>query len=156
MPKHVVVPYVENTLHSTNKYSCVRWVHTLHVSYFILQCVFKSCPSVMFLACTHNSFLWNSVHFQSVNLFLFSLCGQTFNLIYFQISSVFQFTVSVHAACQEFENGILLNPILPDRTSSWTEVLGKSKNVFCFYTPSYGSASPLCSVIKFDRSLFRV
>jgi len=25
-----VVPYVENTLYSTNKYSCVRRVHTLH------------------------------------------------------------------------------------------------------------------------------
>ena len=31
MPKHVVVPYVENTLHSTNKYSCVRPVHTLYI-----------------------------------------------------------------------------------------------------------------------------
>jgi len=35
MPKHVVVPYVENTLYSTNKYSCVRPVHTLYISYFI-------------------------------------------------------------------------------------------------------------------------
>jgi hypothetical protein len=34
-PKHVVVPYVENTLYSTNKYSCVRQVHTLYISYFI-------------------------------------------------------------------------------------------------------------------------
>jgi len=34
-PKHVVVPYVENTLFSTNKYSCVRPVHTLYISYFI-------------------------------------------------------------------------------------------------------------------------
>jgi len=34
-PKHVVVPYVENTLYSTNKYSCVRPVHTLYMSYFI-------------------------------------------------------------------------------------------------------------------------
>jgi len=34
-PKHVVVPYVENTLYSTNKYSCVRPVHTLYISYFI-------------------------------------------------------------------------------------------------------------------------
>ena len=34
-PKHVVVPYVENTLYSTSKYSCVRPVHTLYVSYFI-------------------------------------------------------------------------------------------------------------------------
>jgi len=33
-PKHVVVPYVENTLYSTNKYSCVRRVHTLYISYF--------------------------------------------------------------------------------------------------------------------------
>jgi len=31
-PKHVVVPYVENTLYSTNKYSCVRRVHTLYIS----------------------------------------------------------------------------------------------------------------------------
>jgi len=28
-PKHVVVPYVENTLCSTNKCNCVRPVHTL-------------------------------------------------------------------------------------------------------------------------------
>ena len=36
-PKHVAVPYVENTLHSTNKYSCVRPVHTHthYSSYFI-------------------------------------------------------------------------------------------------------------------------
>ena len=34
-PKHVVVPYVENTLYSTNKYSCVRPVHKLDISYFI-------------------------------------------------------------------------------------------------------------------------
>ena len=33
--KHVVVPYVENTLYSTNKYSCVRPVHTLYISDFI-------------------------------------------------------------------------------------------------------------------------
>jgi len=31
-PKHVVVPYVENTLYSTNKYRCVRPVHTLYIS----------------------------------------------------------------------------------------------------------------------------
>jgi len=36
-PKHVVVPYVENNLYSTNKYSCVRRVHTLYISYFIEQ-----------------------------------------------------------------------------------------------------------------------
>ena len=34
-PKHVVVLYVENTLYSTNKYSCVRRVHTFYISYFI-------------------------------------------------------------------------------------------------------------------------
>ena len=34
-PKHVVVPYVENNLYSTNKYSCVRPVHTLYISNFI-------------------------------------------------------------------------------------------------------------------------
>ena len=32
-PKHVVLPYVENTLYSTNKYSYVRPVHTLYISY---------------------------------------------------------------------------------------------------------------------------
>ena len=34
-PKRVVEPYVENTLYSTNKYGCVRRVHTLYISYFI-------------------------------------------------------------------------------------------------------------------------
>ena len=34
-PKHVVIPYVENTLYSINKYSCVRRVHTLYISYLI-------------------------------------------------------------------------------------------------------------------------
>ena len=29
--KHVVVPDMENTLYSTNKYSCVRPVHTLYI-----------------------------------------------------------------------------------------------------------------------------
>ena len=33
--KHVIVSYVENTLYSTNKYSCVRQVHTLYISYFM-------------------------------------------------------------------------------------------------------------------------
>ena len=32
VPKHVVVPYVENTSYSTNKYSSVRPVHTLYIS----------------------------------------------------------------------------------------------------------------------------
>jgi len=32
-PKHVVVPHVENTLYSTNKYSCLGCVHTLYISY---------------------------------------------------------------------------------------------------------------------------
>jgi len=36
-PKHVVVPYVENNLYSTNKYSCVRRVHTLYISFW-LEC----------------------------------------------------------------------------------------------------------------------
>jgi len=36
-PKHVIVPYVENTLYSTNKYSCVRPVHTLYV--YISYCI---------------------------------------------------------------------------------------------------------------------
>jgi hypothetical protein len=34
-PKHAVVLCVENTLYSTNKYSCVRPVHTLYSSYFL-------------------------------------------------------------------------------------------------------------------------
>jgi len=29
------VPYVENTLYSTNKYSCVGRVHKLYISYVI-------------------------------------------------------------------------------------------------------------------------
>ena len=33
MPKHVVVPYVENTLYSTIKYSCVRRVDIIYISY---------------------------------------------------------------------------------------------------------------------------
>jgi len=32
-PKQLIVPYAENTLYSTNKYSCVRPVHTLYTSY---------------------------------------------------------------------------------------------------------------------------
>ena len=35
-PKHVVVPYVENILYCTNKYSCVRRVHTLYIRYFFV------------------------------------------------------------------------------------------------------------------------
>ena len=31
--KHVVVSYIENTLYSTNKYSCVRPVRTPYISY---------------------------------------------------------------------------------------------------------------------------
>jgi len=34
VPKHVVTPYVENTLYSANKYSCVRRVHTLYIGYY--------------------------------------------------------------------------------------------------------------------------
>ena len=33
--KHVVAPYVQYTLYSTTKHSCVRRVHTFYVSYFI-------------------------------------------------------------------------------------------------------------------------
>jgi len=40
-PKHVVVLYVENTLYSTNKYSCVRRVYTLYISYSINVCFVK-------------------------------------------------------------------------------------------------------------------
>ena len=39
-PKHVAVPYVENTLYSTNKYIYIRPVHTLYIGY--RQCMFKS------------------------------------------------------------------------------------------------------------------
>jgi len=45
-PKHVVVPYVENTLYSTNKYSCVRPVHTLYISY--QHSVFAVCTDRIF------------------------------------------------------------------------------------------------------------
>ena len=31
-PKHVVVPYVENTLYSTDKYSYVGPVHRVYIS----------------------------------------------------------------------------------------------------------------------------
>ena len=31
-PKHVVVPHAENTLYCTNKYSCIRRVHTMYIS----------------------------------------------------------------------------------------------------------------------------
>ena len=34
-PKHVAVPNVQNTLYSTNKYSCVRPAHTYCTFYFI-------------------------------------------------------------------------------------------------------------------------
>ena len=50
MPKHVVVPYVENTLYSTNKYSCVRRVHTLYIGYpshpFYLKSILILCPNL--------------------------------------------------------------------------------------------------------------
>jgi hypothetical protein len=32
---YIKVPYVENTLYSTNKYSCVRRVHTHYISDFV-------------------------------------------------------------------------------------------------------------------------
>jgi len=32
--ENVAVPYVENTLYSTNKYRCIRRVLTLYISYF--------------------------------------------------------------------------------------------------------------------------
>jgi len=31
-PKHVAVHYVENTLYSANKFSCVRPIHTLYIA----------------------------------------------------------------------------------------------------------------------------
>ena len=36
-PKKVVVPYVENTLYSTNKCSCVRRVYTLYSTLVMLK-----------------------------------------------------------------------------------------------------------------------
>ena len=38
-PKHVAVPYIENTLYSTNKYSCVRPVHTLCISNYKIKLI---------------------------------------------------------------------------------------------------------------------
>ena len=35
VPKPVVVLYVENTVYSTNKYSCIRPVHTFYIRYEI-------------------------------------------------------------------------------------------------------------------------
>ena len=32
VPKHVVVPHVENTLYCTNKYICFRLTHILYIS----------------------------------------------------------------------------------------------------------------------------
>ena len=37
-PKHVVVPYVENTLYSTNRYSWVIRVHTMYFSHLVGVC----------------------------------------------------------------------------------------------------------------------
>jgi len=37
VPKHVVVPYVQNTLYSTNKYGCVRRVSTFYISYWVVM-----------------------------------------------------------------------------------------------------------------------
>jgi len=48
-PKHAVVPYVENTLYSTNKYSCVRRVHTLYISYWITKATDTRSENVRFL-----------------------------------------------------------------------------------------------------------
>ena len=42
-PKYVAVPYVENTLYSTNKYSCVRQVNTLYIGYCLKR--FELCVS---------------------------------------------------------------------------------------------------------------
>jgi len=36
-PKYIVVPYVENTLYSNKKYSCVRRVQTIYISYEIFS-----------------------------------------------------------------------------------------------------------------------
>ena len=41
-PKHVFVLYVENTLYSTNKYSCIRRLHTLYI-YCIWNWTWRSC-----------------------------------------------------------------------------------------------------------------
>jgi len=41
VPKHVVISYVENTLYSTNKYSCFRRVHTLCIGYDVYEVIHK-------------------------------------------------------------------------------------------------------------------
>ena len=43
-PKHVVVPYVENTLYSTH--SCVRRVRTLYISLTVIISYAKFCRLV--------------------------------------------------------------------------------------------------------------
>jgi len=42
-PKHVAVPYIENTSYSTNKYSCVRPVHTLCIRYIVYIYIILQC-----------------------------------------------------------------------------------------------------------------
>jgi len=37
--KHAAVPYVENTLYSTNKNGCARPVHTLYIGYFGIKVI---------------------------------------------------------------------------------------------------------------------
>jgi len=56
--KHVVIPYVENTLYSTDKSRCVRPVHTLYIIYsavYIHLSVtnFSFCHSVALSFSTH-------------------------------------------------------------------------------------------------------
>jgi len=46
----VVIPYIENTVYSTNKYSCVRRVHTLYISYNTDDVVLKKIFSIMLQA----------------------------------------------------------------------------------------------------------
>jgi len=47
-PKHVVVPYVENTLYSTNKYGCVRAVHTLYISWVVVCLIVATVTELAF------------------------------------------------------------------------------------------------------------
>jgi len=54
-PKHVVVPYVVNTLYSTNKYSCVRPVHTVYISYLTVY-IHLSVTNYSFCYCVALSF----------------------------------------------------------------------------------------------------
>ena len=53
-PKHVVVPYVENTSYSTNKYSCVDKKNQLDVTFCILYFSSNSCSTCFGQPCAHH------------------------------------------------------------------------------------------------------